>query len=257
MPSFLHGTLMNVARKTRKEGHRCGEQYRKDGTFPTPREMLEVSPGDVVIAHEVVDFQHEQPAWRLYMLSGVMRGVNEAMEYQHAFQVRDAYEDFCRETAWGALHCAIEPNGPVSCARTAVRLQAVLPFWEPLESVRYLFKKLDTEVTLEALLMASNDWAMDAWCPVSEGSVRTRLQMAADRMARATRDDCIEAILRQMPRALEFARGLKHRDLLADPSFQHQRLTLLTPEAFERLSAARTSDLLGQVYAWDRQLAQQ
>lgn len=257
MPSFLHGTFMSVARKTRKEGRRCGEQYREDGRFPSPRELLVVPPGEVVIAHEVVDFLHDQPAWRLYMVSGLMRGVNEAMDFQDAFGVRDAFEAFCRETSWGALHYAIEPNGPVSAGRTALRLEAVLGFWEPLQSVRYIFKRINAVLTLEELMVASNDWAMDAWCPVGESAVRTRLQIAAERMGRATKDDSIEAILRQMPRALEFARNLKHREVVADPDFQRERLALLKPEAFEHVSGACTSDLLGQLYAWDRQLARQ
>jgi hypothetical protein len=257
VPSFLHGTFMSVARKTRKEGRRCGGQYRKEGCFPPPRELLAVPAGEVVIAHEVVDFQRDQPAWRLYMVSGVMRGVNEAMDFQDAFGVRDAYEEFCRETAWGALHYAIEPNGPVSAKCTALRLQSVLRFWEPLQSVRYLFKRLNAVLTLEELIVASNDWAMDAWCPVGESAVRARLQTAAKRMARATKDDSIEAILRQMPRVLEFARNLKHRDVLADPDFQRERLALLKPEAFEHVSGACTSDLLGQLYSWDRHLARQ
>jgi hypothetical protein len=81
--------------------------------------------------------------------------------------------------------------------------------------------------------------------------------MAAERMARATPKESIEAILRQMPRALSAARGLKHRDVLSDPAFLRQRLATLEPRAFARVSGACTSDLLGQLYAWDRQLDQQ
>ncbi|WP_224250290.1 hypothetical protein [Hyalangium gracile] len=257
MPSFLHGTFMNVARRTSREGQRCGEQYRKDGTFPPPLGLLEIPAREVVIAHELVDFQHEQPTWRLYLFSRVISSLCEALDWQNSFQVDDEFEAFCRETPWGALYFTLSQKAPLSAERMSLRLQAVLRSWEPLQSARYLFKKLDAVLSLEDLLLESSDWVMDAWCPKDDGSVRTRLELAADRMSRATREDCIEAILRQMPRALEFVRGLKHRDLLADPSFQRQRLTLLTPEAFERLSAACTSDLLGQVYAWDRQLAQQ
>jgi hypothetical protein len=145
----------------------------------------------------------------------------------------------------------------MSAERTAFRLKAVLRFWEPLQSVRYLFKRLNAVLTLESLMMASNDWAMDAWCPEVEGLVRARLERAAERMAPATKEDCIAAMLRQMPRALESARDLKHRDVLADTSFQRERLAGLAPEAFERVSGACTSDLLGQLYAWDRKLDQQ
>ncbi|HYO70947.1 MAG TPA: hypothetical protein VEU33_33205, partial [Archangium sp.] len=64
-------------------------------------------------------------------------------------------------------------------------------------------------------------------------------------------------MLRQMPRVLTLARGLKHQEMVADPVFQRQRLSMLDPGAFERVSGACTSELLGQVHAWDRQLGKQ
>ncbi|WP_239470303.1 hypothetical protein [Archangium violaceum] len=254
MPSFLHGLYPEVHRKTRTEGLRCGEQYRKDGSFPPPRELLEVPPGEVVVAHDVVDFQRERPVWRLHLISRVMEGLYEALDWQSPIPVRDAYEEFCRETAWGALYFAISPTAPKSAERTALRLQAVLRFWEPLQSARYLFSSPRAALTLEELMRASCDWAMDAWCPEGEDSVRARLESAAARMARATREDSIEAILREMPRALVHARDLKHRDVVGDPLLLRERLAALDPRAFDRVSGACTSDVLALLYAWDRQL---
>ena len=257
LPSFLHGSHASVRQKTRREGLRCGEQYREDGTFPIPQQKREVPSGEVMIAHEVVDFQHERPAWRLYMVSHVMVALSEAPEWQNPVPVRNAYEAFFRQTAWGALFFATTHMGPVSAERTASRLRAVLRFWEPLQSARYLFGSPNATHPLEELMAASCDWAMNAWCPMPESSVRARLEIAAERMARATREDCIEAILRQMPRALAFARDLKHRDVVADPAFQRQRLTTLDPISFEHVSGACTADLLEKLYDWDRQLGKQ
>ncbi|MGZ3457182.1 MAG: hypothetical protein ACXU86_01630 [Archangium sp.] len=257
LPSFLHGTYRSVQQKTRREGLRCGEQYREDGSFPAPRQMLDMPPGEVVVAHEVVDFQRECPAWRLHMISSAMEGLYEAMDWQNTSCVRDASAAFCRETAWGALYFAIEPTGPVSAERTALRLRAVLRFWEPLQSVRYLFKNLGASLTLEELMRASCDWAMDAWCPMGVASVRASLETAAERMARATREDSMEAILRQMPRALALTRNLKHREVLADTAFQRERLATLDSRAFVRVSAACTSDLIEKLYDWDHELGMQ
>jgi hypothetical protein len=254
LPSFLHGSYPAVDQQARTEGLRCGAQYREDGSFPAARQLLEVPHGEVVVAHEVVDFQRERPAWRLYMVSAVMRGLSEAMDGQNTFPARDAYEAFCRETAWGALYFATARTAPKSAERMAQRLQAVLRFWEPLQSVRYLFSAPSAALTLEELMGDSCAWVMEAWCPVGEGPVRARLEMAAARMARATREDSIEAILRQMPRALTSARGLKHQDVVADPTLQRQRIAALEPRAFERVSGACTSELLALLYAWDRQL---
>lgn len=254
MPSFLHGIYAEVSRKTRKEGRRCGEQYRDQGAFPIPRELCAVPAGEVVVAHDVADFQHESPAWRLHMMANVLSSLYEAADPQKTIQARDAYEEFCRATAWGSLYFTIAPTGPVSAERTCRRLQALLPFWEPLQSVRYLFKSVNAVLTLEELLSTTCDWAMDAWYPVGEGSVRTRLELAAERMGRATQEDCIEAVLRQMPRALQHAQGVKHRDVLADPEFLRQRLASLPPDAFEHVSAGWTAALIRQLHVWDRQL---
>ena len=257
MPSFLHGPFNSAQRKASKEGHRCAVQYQRDGSFPSPLELVAVPPGEVVIAHDVVDFDRARPAWRLYMLSDVNSGLCEALDWKNAFQVSDAYEAAARETAWGALYFVISRNAPKSAERTALRLQAMLRFWEPLQSVRYLFTSPNVPISLEQLMVASIDWAMDAWCPVGEASVRTRLETAADRMAKAKKEDCLEAILRQMPRALTSARDLQHRAILSEPAFLRERLEMLNPRAFERVSGACTADLLFQLYAWDRQLEKQ
>lgn len=249
MPEFLHGTFMTVDRKTRKEGERCGEQYRQDGSFPLPRELLEVPAGTVVMAHEVADFQRERPAWRLYMASNVADRLFETLDWQNTLQVGDAFEAFCGQEAWGALHFAVAQTAPHSSQRTALRLQAVLRFWEPLESVRYLFSSPHLPLTLEELLTTACGWAMDSWN--SGGApVRERLERAVARMANATREDCLEAIVRQLPLAIAAARELKHRDWLAEPTLLRQRFASLDPDTFERVSGAATPELLSQLYAW-------
>ncbi|HEX5754270.1 MAG TPA: hypothetical protein VFZ09_49260 [Archangium sp.] len=256
LPSFLHGTFRSVQQKARKEGLRCGEQYHKDGTFPAPRQLLEVPPDEVVLAHEVVDFQRERPAWRLYMVSNLMGHLSETPsgERRNPFPVRDNYETFFRETAWGSLFFATTYLHPMSAERTAQRLQAVLRFWEPLQGARYLFKKLGAAHTLEELMVAACGWALEAWYPEKEASVRVRLEKAAEHMARANREDSIEAILRQLPRALSSERDLKHRQVLSDPTFQRERLASLDPSSFERVSGACTAELLALLFDWDDKL---
>jgi hypothetical protein len=139
----------------------------------------------------------------------------------------------------------------------ALRLQAMLRFWEPLQSVRYLFTSPNVPINLEQLLEAAINWAMDAWCPESEAPVRERLETAAARMARATREDCIEAILREMPRAFASAQRLNHRAALEDPAFLQHHLATLDSASFERVSGACTGELITQLHNWDYQLGLQ
>ena len=257
LPSFLHGPLHEVQDEARREGLRCGARYREDGSFAVPLQVVEVPPGEVVITHEVVDFQREHPAWRLYMVSEVLGGLREAMDWRNTLPMRDAYESFFRETAWGALYFAIAQMGPVSVERTAQRLRAVLRFWQPLQSARYLFKSLGRPLLLEDLMVASCDWALDAWCPAGGASVHEGLALALERMSRATREDCIEAILRELPRALEHAGPLKHRMVVTDPRFQRERLATSDTRAFERMSGVRTAELIAQLHEWDEELGVQ
>jgi len=53
----------------------------------------------------------------------------------------------------------------------------------------------------------------------------------------------IKAMFREMPWALSQASRLKHRQVLIDPSVQHECFATLDPRFFERVSAACTSDL--------------
>lgn len=105
--------------------------------------------------------------------------------------------------------------------------------------------------------MAASNWAMEAWCTAGLTSIKQRLEVAAAQMAQATREDSTQAILRQMPLAIEHARGLKHREVLVEPEFIRQHLAALGPAAFERVSGAFTSHLIELLYDWDQELEMQ
>ncbi len=255
LPSFLHGTYASIERKAKVEGRRCGKQYQLSGTFPQPRELCTVAPGAVVFTHNIVDFQDDLPAWRLYMVPEVMMSMYDIDEKNHR-QLGNLYETSFRETAWGALYFALSGRAPESAERMALRLQAVVRFWDSLHHGRYLHKKLNTFMNLEELMTAACGWALDAWCPEGGDSVRSRFQVASERMARATRQESIEAILRQLPQLLAFAdrKQLNHPEVVLTPSFWREHLTALDTAAFERISGVCPSEVLGRLYRWDKQL---
>ncbi|HYO57120.1 hypothetical protein [Archangium sp.] len=255
LPSFLHGTYTSIESKTKAEGRRCAEQYQLSGAFPQPRELRTVAPGDVVFTHNVVDFQDEYPAWRLYMVSEVIMSLCEMDEKNHR-HLSSLYENSFRETAWGALYFALSGDAPESAERTALRLQAVLRFWDSLQHGRYLHQKLNTFMTLEELMTAACGWAMDAWCPEGGASIRSRFAVASERMARATRQECVEAILRQLPHVLPFAdrKQLNHPEVVMDSTAWREHLATLDAAAFERISGVRPGCVLERLYLWDREL---
>jgi len=257
LPSFLFGTYTAVRRKATREGHRCAEHYRMHGVVPAVQEVLGVTPGEVLVMAGAVDFQREHPAWRIYMFAEVMDRLCESLDWQNAFHISDVYEESCRETPWGALGLAVSHPAPMSAERVALRIKSVLRFWDSLQPMRYLFNSTDILLSLEELMVAACDWTMEAWCPEGGSSVRLRLEMAAERLKRATKEDSIEAILRQLPRTLPFARGLKHPDTLTNPALWRERLATLDAESFERVSAAQPANLLERMYLWDKQLESQ
>jgi hypothetical protein len=255
LPSFLHGSHSAIRRKAKMEGRRCAKQYQLNGSYPHPRELLAVAPDDIVFTHEIVDFQGERQAWRLHAYWDVIMGLSDTLEksYRH---INASHEPFFRETAWGALFFALSGPAPDSAERTAPRIKAVLRFWDSLQHGRYLYKTLNTFLTLEELLTAACGWAMDAWCPEGEDSVRSRLDVASERMARATREDCVEAILRQLPHILPFAdtERLSHPEVVTNPTAWREHLTSLDDATFERISGARPAWVLERLHLWDRQL---
>ncbi|OJH42704.1 hypothetical protein BON30_05860 [Cystobacter ferrugineus] len=84
--------------------------------------------------------------------------------------------------------------------------------------------------------------------------VREHLALTVERMSRATREDCMEAVLRVIPDVVRANAALKHREVLNDPGFLRERLDALRPEDFEDVSSAYRYAVNGPLYAWDRAL---
>lgn len=95
---------------------------------------------------------------------------------------------------------------------------------------------------------------LEAWCPGGPASVREHLALTVSRMSRATREQCMEAVLRVMPVLLEVDTELKHREMLKDPGFLRECLSTLPPKDFEDISSAYTYSVTAQLADWDREL---
>jgi hypothetical protein len=97
---------------------------------------------------------------------------------------------------------------------------------------------------------------MDAWCPEGAGSTHSRIEVASERMARATKADCVEAILRQLPHIFSFADGRKltHPEVVTNPAAWREHLIAMDHTTFERISGVRPAEVLRSLYQWDRQL---
>ena len=190
------------------------------------------------------------------MFIDVFTNLDEGVTQEERQRMEEAFESFCLSTPWGALYHAVSPPPLRSAERMARRLAALLRFWDVLRGPRYAFW-FDREYTLEELVEDIYGMTLDAWCPGGPSSARERLALMVERMARASRADCMEAVLRVIPVLVRANADLQHREELIDPDFLRERLDALRPEDFEDISSAYRFTVNGQLYAWDRALGRQ
>ena len=136
----------------------------------------------------------------------------------------------------------------------ADRLASVLRFWEVLQGLRYAFWSFDQKYTLEELMDDIYRGTLEAWCPGGPAPVREHLALTVERMARATREECLEAVLRVMSGIVEVDTHIKHREVLGDPDFLRERLSALPPKKLEDISSAYKYAVSTQLSDWDREL---
>ena len=137
----------------------------------------------------------------------------------------------------------------------AHRFSALLRFWDVLQLPRYAFW-LDRLYSLDELIRDIYCMTLEAWCPGGPASVREHLVLVVERMARAAREDCVEAVLRMMSALVPEDAGLKHKEFLGDPAFLRERLATLPPQEFERFSSADRYAVSRALFDWDRALGQ-
>ena len=181
----------------------------------------------------------------MYLDDGVPREEHQRM--------RDAFESFCLSTPWGALYQVTSPSPLRSAQRMANRLAAVLRFWDALQGPRYAFR-FGKKYMLEELVEDIYRDTMEAWCPGGPASIREHLAITVERMSRATREDCIEAVLRVMPVLAKGDPDLKHHEVLGDLGFLRERIQTLPSRRFEDISSAYSFTVFAQLAAWDREL---
>jgi len=253
-PAMFHGHTGAILRKVRAKGQGWGREYLKTGVFTQPRRMLQVPPGEVLIVDSGADSNLiPHPRWRVHLFADVFIGLNDSVPKDKRQSMEEAFESFCLSTPWGALYHAVSPPPVRSAERMARRLAALLRFWEVLQGPRYAFW-FERKDTLDELVEDIYGMTLDAWCPRGPASVREHLMLTVERMSRATREDCLEAVLRLMPVLVEEDTGFKHREELSDSGFLRERLAALPPKDFEKVSSAYKYTVTMQLADWDRAL---
>ena len=254
-PAWLYDTTAAILRKARAEGRWWAREYLKSGAIPQPRQMRQVLPGEVLVMHSGAEgFDWSRPRWRMHMFLNVFSSLDEGVPKEERQRMREAFESFCLSTPWGALYHAVSPPPLRSAERMANRLASLLRFWDVLQGPRYVYRLPGTHHTIDGLMEYIYRKTLEAWCPGGPASVREHMALTVERMARATREDCEEAVLRVIPVLVEGDNDLKHHEVLSDPGFLRERLCALPLERFEDFSSAYKYTVAVQLAAWDREL---
>jgi hypothetical protein len=253
-PAMFHGLTGAILRAVRAKGRAWGREYVKAGALTQPRRMLQVPPGEVLIVHSGADSNLiPLPRWRIHLFADVFIGLSDSVpEEQHA-SLEEAFESFCLSTPWGALYHAVSPPSPRSAERMSRRLDALLRFWDALQVPRYAYW-FERPYALDELVKDIYGVTLEAWCPEGATTVREHLTLTVERMSHATRDDCMNALLRLMPALVKTDREFKHREVLIQLDFLRERLAALPPKDFERVSSAYKYTVAMQLADWDRDL---
>lgn len=254
LPAMLHGHPGDIRRALRSQGKAWAREYLKKGVFTPPRSMLQVPPDELLEMRSGLLFD-DIPRWRIHMFSNVFMSLNEHAPREQCARMEEAFESFCLTTPWGALYHAVTPPPLRSAERMARRLAALLRCWDVLQGPRYVFWPLRQD-TLEELMERLYRKTLEAWCPHGSASVREHLALVVERMTRATREDCMQAVLRLMPVLVAEDTQFKHREALGDPGFLRERLSTLAAKDFEDVSSAHPSAVTTQLADWDRGLGQ-
>lgn len=255
-PAMLHGLPATVLHEVKAQGQKWAQDFLQTGTFTPPDRMLSVATGSLLEMQSGAVFDGTPHArWRVHLLDDVFLHLHEGVPSQDRPLVWEAFESFCLNTPWGALFLAVAPYPPRSAKHTARRLGALLRDWETLENFRYAIW-LAREDTLEELMRHIHRETLNAWCPGGPASMREHMALVVERMSRATREECVEAVLRVAPVLVAANTGLGHRAVLGDPDFLREQLAMLPPEDFEDLSGACKDPVSLQLSDWDRALGQ-
>jgi len=253
-PAMLHGANATILREVRAAGRWWARKYLQTGVFPQPRRMRQVPPGEALVVNAAANFDWGPPRWRVHLFIEVFTVLDEGVPKEERQRMEEAFESFCLSTPWGALYHAVSPSPPYSAGRMAKQLASVLGFWEVLQGPRYAFWWVDQQYTLEELMEDIYREALEAWCPKGPASVRERMALMVERMARATREECLEAVLRVMPVVVEMNTDLKRCEVLRDPVFLRERLRALPLEKFESFSSAYKYAASRLLWDWYREV---
>ena len=245
-PAFMYGDHASCRRKMKAEAKKWGKQYQEHGTFPEPK-LIPVPPGSTIFMGNQNSVQllnmgmkfdmslplgtapkefvfgerpnRDTPRWFFYLAEDFASEV--ALYYFHQRLTAPpgldaAYEALACRYPWGVLNALIHHTLHNTIPNVSRRLEALLSFWDKLDSVHYPDPVLRV-TTLTELISFRCRGCISMWVDTPTGDIRKDLAMAIDQMRRVTVDETHARIIQNLRRLSKVEMHLKHREWVGSP----------------------------------------
>jgi hypothetical protein len=180
------------------------------------------------------DFQYRTPQWRLWGLSYLRLGLD--YNYEERAKVQADFEAFACKYPWGALAVALKHALYNTIDAVSKRIEAVLSFWEQLDTLRYFDIKLMPITLAEMLAWPHFDGLVAMWVDQPSGDIRVGLRTAIDKMRVASEDEIRMRLIKRLRQIADTRPDLQHRERLKAPGFIENALSKLNREDYEDMT---------------------
>jgi hypothetical protein len=229
---------------------RWGRQYAASGTFPEV-ELTPVEAGTLVMTESAFDLG-VRPGVRLYLISELRSAVQQAVGWEHAAAVAEAFEAIYRASCWGAL-ALVGHRGPDTVAGVRTRMEALRRYWMALDQLRYLDGPTEP-ISLSELVRARFAGLLAMWLRQPTGVMLTDVAAALDSMVTANAPARQDAVVAWLAKLATASPRLRNKGQLSDPTFLHQKLAELEPSEREAIELGSQGEGLALLYGLDRDL---
>lgn len=261
-PAFSYGDHTSCRRKMKAEAKKWGKRYQERGDFPETK-LIPVPPGSSIFLGDQSDLDfinmgmrleqtrpsppgsnsyepdtvfveplpnRNQPRWYFYLVDQIRWELLDHIQYEHPQQriIHVAYEAFACRYPWGALSLAIGHSLYHTIDAVSQRVEAVLSFWEKLDTVRYIdpVPIRCKRGILADLLAFRFESHIAMWVDAPTGNIRQDLRTAIDQMRRASDDEIHTRLIRQLHHEADTNPYFKHREWLKSPGVIEAELVI-------------------------------
>jgi hypothetical protein len=185
--------------------------------------------------------------WRAYMLKDLQFETEIAadLDRPECWAFRRVFVPFVCKYPWGAISTAIIGCLLNSIELTVPRIEGVLRFWEPLDTLKYVDLH-ERPISLAQLMIDCFEGNIAMWVDQPTGNVRADLQAACDQMRNAPEEEIRSRLIKRLRAQVDIKKELQHREWLKSPGIIEAGLEAerqLGQHWYDNLTGGQTSEL--------------